>query len=71
MLMVPPCDHSWQTPRFRSLDMSMVRAGRLACVVGVHGHINYPGELELRKAAMGIDWMPNDRLSVRVGQPDV
>ena len=61
-LMVPPCDHAWQTPRFRSLDISMVRAGRLACVVGVHGHINYPGEFPLRCAAMGIDWMTNDEL---------
>lgn len=57
-----PCDHGWQTPRFRSLDMSMVRAGRLASVVGVHGHINYSGEFPLRCAAMGIDWMTNDDL---------
>lgn len=56
------CDHSWQTPRFRSLDISMVRAGRLASVVGVHGHLNYPDEFELRKRAMGIDWMTNDEL---------
>ena len=58
----PPCNHSWQTPRFRSLDMSMVRAGRLASVVGVHGHINYSGEFELRQKAMGIDWMTNEEL---------
>lgn len=58
----PPCAHSWQTPRFRSLDMSMVRKGRLASVVGVHGHINYPGEFELRCKAMGIDWMTNAEL---------
>lgn len=62
LIIAPPCDHSWQTPRFRSLDMSMVRAGRLASVVGVHGHINYPGEFELRCKAMGIDWMRNDNL---------
>lgn len=62
LLLAPPCDHAWQTRRFRSLDMSMVKAGRLACVVGVHGHLNYPGEFALRQAAMGIDWMPNDRL---------
>lgn len=61
-LLVPPCDHGWQTPRFRSLDMSMVRAGRLASVVGVHGHLNYPGEFPLRCEAMGIDWMTNDEL---------
>lgn len=40
----------------------MVRAGRLASVVGVHGHINYSGEFELRCKAMGIDWMTNDEL---------
>lgn len=61
-LMVPPCDHSWQTPRFRSLD-SRRPAGSLATVVGVHGHLNYPGEFPLRCAAMGIDWMTNDELS--------
>lgn len=57
-----PCDHSWQTPRFRSLYMPYVRAGKLATVVGVHGHINYKGEFELRCKAMGIDWMTNDEL---------
>lgn len=61
-LAAPPCAHTWQTPRFRSLDMSMVRKGRLASVVGVHGHINYPGEFELRCKAMGIDWMTNAEL---------
>lgn len=59
-LLVPACDHSWQTPRFRSLDS---RSSGLASVVGVHGHLNYAGEFELRCKAMGIDWMPNDRLS--------
>ena len=57
-----PCNHGWQTPRFRSLDNSMVQKGRLASVVGVHGHINYPGEFALRQKAMGIDWMTNDEL---------
>ena len=61
-LTAPPCDHAWQTPRFRSLDMSMVRRGWLASVVGVHGHLNYPGEFALRCAAMGIDWMTNAEL---------
>jgi DNA (cytosine-5)-methyltransferase 1 len=61
-LLVPGCDHSWQTPRFQSLDRSMVVAGRLATVVGVHGHINYVGEFPLRCAAMGIDWMTNEEL---------
>jgi DNA (cytosine-5)-methyltransferase 1 len=57
------CNHAWQTPRFRSLDMSMVRKGTLAGVVGVHGHINYPGEGELRARAMGIDWMTQAELA--------
>jgi DNA (cytosine-5)-methyltransferase 1 len=61
-LTAPPCDHVWQTPRFRSLDHEMVKAGRLASVVGVHGHINYVGESELRQRAMGIDWMTNAEL---------
>lgn len=60
-LTAPPCDHSWQTPRFRSLDSRRVE-GAKATVVGVHGHLNYPGELDLRQKAMGIDWMPNDTL---------
>jgi DNA (cytosine-5)-methyltransferase 1 len=56
------CDHGWQTPRFRSLDGRMVRAGKLASVVGVHGNINYAGEFPLRCRAMGIDWMSNAEL---------
>ncbi len=56
----PPCDHSWQTPRFRSLDG---RRKQLASVVGVHGHLNYAGEMALREKAMGIDWMNPDELS--------
>ena len=60
-----PCSHYWQTPRFRSLDQrrgpkSVVPvhgSSQLASVVGVHGHLNYAGEQELRKQAMGIDWM--------------
>ena len=59
-VLVPPCAHHWQRPRFRSLDS---RQKVPASVVGVHGHLNYPGELELRRAAMGIDWMTNDDLT--------
>jgi len=51
----------WQKPRFRSLDKR--RAGKLSSVVGVHGHINYAGEGELRKQAMGIDWMTDAELT--------
>lgn len=57
-----PCHHAWQTPRFRSLAIAQHRAGRKASVVGVHGHLNYPGEFEIRQKAMGIDWMTNDEL---------
>ncbi len=55
------CAHWRQTPRFRTLDSR--RRGRLACVVGVHGHLNYSGEAELRQRAMGIDWMTTRELS--------
>jgi DNA (cytosine-5)-methyltransferase 1 len=53
-LMSTPCSHHWQQPRFRSLDR---RQKDLASVVGVHGHLNYAGERELRERAMGISWM--------------
>jgi DNA (cytosine-5)-methyltransferase 1 len=66
-LMAPPCAHHWQTPRFITLDKRRYMKAssavpvhgtrQIASVVGVHGHINYAGEQELRKAAMGIDWM--------------
>lgn len=60
-LVIPPaCDHSWQTPRFKSLDS---RQKTMATVIGVHGHLNYPGEFSLRCEAMGIDWMKNEELS--------
>jgi DNA (cytosine-5)-methyltransferase 1 len=62
LMLAPPCAHRLQTPRFRSLDSRRPK-GKLATVVGVHGHLNYPGELELRCQAMGIDWMTNDELS--------
>jgi DNA (cytosine-5)-methyltransferase 1 len=58
----PKCQHHRQTPRFRSLNIAKHRAGKLATVVGVHGHINYSGEFELRCKAMGIDWMDNEHL---------
>jgi len=61
-LTAPPCDHAWQTPRFRSLMWKNRQAGVLASVVGVHGHLQYPGEWEIRQRAMGIDWMTNDEL---------
>ena len=62
-VLAPPCDHSWQTPRFQSLDKKMADRGQLASVVGVHGNCNYAGEFKLRCKAMGIDWMTNAELS--------
>jgi len=63
-----PCAHHLQTPRFRSLDY---RRGKdaLSHVVGVHGHLNYPGELEIRRKAMQIDWMTNNELSQAIPPP--
>lgn len=61
-VLAPTCAHHWQAPRFRSLD-SRRPAGSLASVVGVHGHLNYSGEFDLRCQAMDIGWMTNDELS--------
>lgn len=61
-VLAPPCAHHMQPPRFRSLD-SRRGPGALARVVGVHGHLNYPGEKALREEAMGIDWMTTAELS--------
>jgi DNA (cytosine-5)-methyltransferase 1 len=60
-MLVASCEHGRQPPRFRTLDNR--RRGALAGVVGVHGHLNYPGEFRLRCEAMGIDWMKNGELS--------
>lgn len=59
-VMVPPCAHHWQTRRFKSLDG---KRKNLARVVGVHGHVNYTGEAELRREAMGIGWMTQTELT--------
>lgn len=55
------CDHAWQTPRFRNRD-NRSRTG-LQSVVTVAGHLNYPGEKELREKAMGINWMSTHELA--------
>jgi DNA (cytosine-5)-methyltransferase 1 len=60
LMMAPACRHNLQRPRFRSLDS---RQKTLASVIGVHGHLNYPGEAELRCKAMGIDWMTQEELT--------
>ena len=62
-LSAPACDHD-DTPRYQSLEWSSRKAGRLAAVVGVHGFLQGGTDtLELRQWAMGIDWLPNDRLT--------
>jgi len=60
-MLEPPCAHHLQTPRFRSLDSRSLTG--LASVIGVHGHLNYAGERELRAQAMGIDWMSDQELT--------
>ena len=72
-IMAMPCAHHWQKPRFRTLDkrrhnltstVPVHGQGRqLASVVGVHGHLGYKGERDLRERAMGVDWMTPDELS--------
>lgn len=61
VILSPGCFHARQTPRFRTLDSR--RRGRMACVVGVYGHLNYPGEKQIRERAMGIEWMDTRELS--------
>lgn len=55
-----PCRHRLWSPRFPSEDS---RSTRLANVVGVYGGGRYAGSDSLRKRAMGIDWLPRDRLA--------
>jgi DNA (cytosine-5)-methyltransferase 1 len=71
-LMVPPCAHGWQTPRFQSSDSRRrhlvstvvgVYGGHRATVVGVHGNCNYAGEQALREWAMEVDWMNSYELT--------
>ena len=62
-LMAPACAHGRRRKQFRSLDSRMVKRGALASVIGNHGHLNYPGEFELRQEAMGIDWMTVEELA--------
>jgi DNA (cytosine-5)-methyltransferase 1 len=60
LMLAPSCMHHLQAPRFRSLDH---RRSRQQAVIGVHGHLNYRGERELRQQAMGIDWMDDHELT--------
>jgi len=76
-LMVPPCEHGWQKPRFPANRSDRRKANAKACVVSVAGHdtryFNHVasvhggtqgagGVAEWRRA-MGIDWMTRDELS--------
>jgi DNA (cytosine-5)-methyltransferase 1 len=55
-LIAPPCDHGWQTPRFpQATNRTNLRS---TVEVGV-----YRIPLDVQRQAMGIDWMPLDRLS--------
>lgn len=56
-----PCRHHEQTPRFFQNDYS--RRDRLSCVVACYGSSRFRGDFELRKRAMGIDWMDIKELS--------
>lgn len=60
-IMQLPCNHRNWRGQYRSSDKR--RAGKPARVVGVHGHLNYSGERQLRERAMGIDWMDDRGLS--------
>lgn len=61
LILSPGCNHGWQKPKFRSLDQRN-KTG-LSTIIGVHGHLNYPGEKQLRERAMGIGWMTTAELS--------
>jgi DNA (cytosine-5)-methyltransferase 1 len=62
-LTAPPCEHD-DTPRYQSLEWAARKVGKLASVVGVQGALQGGTDtLELRRWAMGIDWLPNDRLT--------
>jgi DNA (cytosine-5)-methyltransferase 1 len=75
-LMVPPCAHGWQAPRFevhdrraKTLSTVISVAGhatpptRLKSVISVHGSSGGKGGVEEWRRAMGIDWMTRDELA--------
>lgn len=56
-MLVPPCDHSWQTPRFPGAT-NREPLSRCTVEIGV-----YRIPLAVQRAAMGIDWMTLEELS--------
>lgn len=75
-LMVPPCAHGWQTPRFevhdrcaKGLSSVVSVAGhatpplRLKSVLSVHGSSGGKGGVGEWRRAMDIDWMARDELA--------
>lgn len=54
-MLAPPCDHSWQTPRFPPATNRQ----NLRCTVEVGAWRT----AHLSPAAMGVDWMTNEELS--------
>lgn len=59
----PKCRHDLQTGSFPTLHHHSRLAGKMSNVVGVHGKIQYHGELEVRRKAMEIDWMSGPELA--------
>lgn len=59
----PECRHHEQLPRFPSINYHTRMKGVLSPVVGVHGNLQYAGELEVRRKAMDIDWMTGPELA--------
>jgi DNA (cytosine-5)-methyltransferase 1 len=58
-MLVPPCDHGWQTPRFRQATNRTNL--RRTVEVGV-----WRIPLELQRQAMGVDWMTLEELTEAV-----
>ena len=65
LLLVPPCDHGWQTPRFHPNRSDRKGTGRLASVISVTGHGNDGpgGRVADWRRAMEIPWMTRDELA--------
>lgn len=59
----PECRHHEQLPRFPSINYHSRMKGILSPVVGVHGNLQYKGELKVRQRAMEIPWMTGPELA--------